>query len=121
MKTIKKLNNFALILCFLFYLTCYLRFVGQAFLTIIQILTAIFLTVKIFSKPNNLSIKNQIKTYWIITILNAIILFSFFHTIMWNDFLQVAFVTIIPNLTAIYFYKILLKYESLRFEKIKID
>lgn len=120
MKTIKKINNFALIICFLFYLTCYLRFAGQLFLAIIQILTAIFITIKIFSKPNNLSLKNKIKTYWIITIVNAVILFSFFHMIMWNDFLQVVFVTIIPNVTAIYFYKILLKYENLRFTKIKI-
>lgn len=117
MKTIKKLNNFALIICFLFYLTCYLRFTGQIFLTVIQILTAIYLTIKIFSKTNRESIKKQIITYWTIIVFNATILFSFFSFIMWNDFLQIVFVTLIPNITAIYFYRIVLKYENLRIAK----
>jgi hypothetical protein len=115
MKTIKKLNNFALIICFLFYLTCYLRFAGQIFLTVVQILTAIYLSIKIFSKINNDILKGQIKIYWMTIIFNAAILFSFFHKIMWNDFLQIVFVTIIPNITAIYFFRILLKYENLQF------
>jgi hypothetical protein len=115
MKTIKKLNNFALIFCFLFYLTCYLRFVGQIFLTVVQVLTAIYLTIKIFSKINNDIIKNPIKTYWIIILFNAAILFSFFHRIMWDDTLQIVFITIIPNITAIYFFRILIKYENLQF------
>ena len=117
MKTIKKLNNFALIICFLFYLTCYLRFAGQIFLTVIQVITAIYLTIKIFSKINDDIIKNQIKTYWITIISNAAILFSFFHDIMWNDTLQIVFVTLIPNVTAIYFFIILIKYENLQFSR----
>lgn len=115
MKTIKKLNNFALIICFLFYLTCYLRFVGQTFITVVQAITAIYLTIKIFSKINDDIIKNQIKTYWMIIISNAVILFSFFHEIMWNDTLQIVFITIIPNVTTIYFFRILIKYENLQF------
>ena len=111
----KSFNKFALIICFLFYLTCYLRFAGQAFLLIVQLISAIFLTVEIFSKPNNYKIKNQIKTYWIVTILNSVILLQFFSFIMWNDFLQVVFVTLIPNITAIYFYRILIKCENLEF------
>ncbi|KRB57199.1 hypothetical protein ASD98_02635 [Flavobacterium sp. Root186] len=115
MVSTKSMNKFALIICFLFYLTCYLRFAGQAFLLIVQLISAIFLSIEIFSKPNNYKIKNQIKTYWTVTILNAIILFSFFNFIMWNDFLQVVFVTLIPNITAIYFYRILIKCENLGF------
>ena len=117
MKTIKKLNNFALIICFLFYLTCYLRFAGQIFLAVIQAITAIYLTIKIFSKINDDIIKNQIKIYWMIIISNAVILFSFFNKIMWNDALQIVFVTIIPNVTAIYFFRILIKYENLQFSR----
>jgi hypothetical protein len=105
----KTINKFAFAICFLFYLTCYLRFVGQAFLLIVQVISAFFLTVEIFSKPDNYKIKNQIKKYWTVTILNAIILLSFFSFIMWNDFLQVVFVTLIPNITAIYFFQILTK------------
>jgi len=115
MTTLKQINNFALISCFLLYLTCYLRFVGQSFLPIVQILTAIYLTYNFFSKSNNHKIKNQIKTYWVVTAVNAIILFSFFNFIMWNDFLQIVFVTLIPNITAIYFYRILIKCENLGF------
>lgn len=111
----KSINKLAIIICFLFYLTCYLRFAGQAFLLLIQSISAIFLTIEIFPKPNNYKIKKQIKTYWAVTVLNAIILFSFFNYIMWNDFLQVVFVTIIPNITAIYFYRILIKCENLGF------
>jgi hypothetical protein len=34
---------------------------------------------------------------------------------MWNDTLQIVFVTIIPNVTAIYFFRILIKYETYNF------
>ncbi|TDP00996.1 hypothetical protein EV145_105378 [Flavobacterium sp. 245] len=115
MVTLRQINIFALVICFLLYLTCYFRFAGQALLTITQIISGIFVTIEIFSKPKNYKIKSQIKTYWIVTILNIIVLFSFFNFIMWNDFLQVTFVTLIPNITAIYFYRILIKYEDLGF------
>lgn len=111
MISLKQFNFFACIICFLLYLTCYFRFIGQSFLTATNIISAIFLSIQIFSKPNNSDIKNDLKRYWLITILNLTILFSFFQMIMWNDFLQVFFVTIIPNITAIYFIKILIKEE----------
>lgn len=104
----KTINKFAIIICIIFYLTCYLRFAGQALLCIVQIISAVFLTIEIFSKEINL-LKNKIKIYWMVTIANALLLISFFHFIMWNDFLQVLFVTIIPNIAAIYFFKILIK------------
>jgi len=104
----KTINKFAIIICIIFYLTCYLRFAGQAFLCLFQIISAVFLTIQIFSKHIN-HFKKEIKIYWLVTIANALLLISFFHFIMWNDFLQVLFVTIIPNSTAIYFFRILIK------------
>jgi hypothetical protein len=113
MINLKQFNIFACIVCFLLYLTCYFRFIGQSFLTITNMISAIFLTIQIFSKlNNNNNIQKDIKRYWLITILNLAILFSFFQIIMWNAFLQVVFVTIIPNITAIYFIKILIKHEN---------
>lgn len=107
MKLLLSINKFALIICFLFYLTCYLRFIGQAFLCTVQIITALFITVEIFSKQ--LKFKKDIKLYWLVTIANATLLFSFFHSIMSNDFFQILFVSLIPNITAIYFFKLLIK------------
>jgi len=104
----KAFNKFAIIICIIFYLTCYLRFVGQAFLCMVQMITAVFLTIEIFSKNLN-QFKKEIKIYWLVAIANAIIFISFFHFIMWNDLLQVLFVTIVPNITAIYFFRILTK------------
>jgi hypothetical protein len=36
---------------------------------------------------------------------------------MWNDTLQIVFITIIPNVTTIYFFRILIKYENLQFSR----
>jgi hypothetical protein len=112
MISLKQFNIFACIVCILLYLTCYFRFVGQSFLSITNVISAIFLTIQIFSKPKNEIIKKDITKYWVITILNFTLLFSFFNVIMWNDFLQIVFVSIIPNITAIYFIKILIKQET---------
>ncbi len=112
MITAKQIIFFAFIICFLLYLTCYFRFAGQAILSVIQIISAIFLTFEVFSQQGLLEIKKQVKTYWISTILNIGILFCFFSLIIWNDFLQIVFVTLIPNITAIYFFRILIKYEK---------
>lgn len=111
MKTLLSLNRFAIIICFLFYLTCYLRFAGQLFLCGIQIISAITISIIIFQK-SFYSFKNSLLIYWISTIINILILFLFFRTIMWNDFLQVLFVTIIPNITAIYFFRLVIKIEN---------
>ncbi|KFF05321.1 hypothetical protein B0A68_07010 [Flavobacterium reichenbachii] len=112
MITLKRINIYAFTICFLLYLTCYFRFAGQAILTVTQLISAIILSTTIFSKPKNSLIKKELKNYCLITITNMIILFWFFSFIMWNDFLQVLFVTIIPNLTAVYFFRILIKYEK---------
>lgn len=107
MKRLVSINKFALIVCFLFYMTCYLRFIGQAFLCTVQIITALIITFEIFS--NQVKFKKSIKIYWLATITNSILLFSFFQSIMSNDFFQILFVTLIPNITAIYFFKLLIK------------
>jgi hypothetical protein len=112
MITLKQINIYAFVICFLLYLTCYFRFAGQAILTTTQLISAIILSIEIFSKPKNRTIKNELKIYWSITVINIVILFWFFSFIMWNDFLQVFFVTITPNLTAIYFFRILIKYKK---------
>jgi hypothetical protein len=109
---LKQINIYAFVICFLLYLTCYFRFAGQAILTATQLISAIILSITIFSKSKNSLIKKELKNYWLITITNMIVLFWFFSFIMWNDFLQVVFVTLIPNLTAIYFFRILIKYEK---------
>lgn len=89
-------------------MTCYLRFTGQLFLCSVQIITALFITFEIFSKQQQ-KFKKDIKVYWLVIIANALLFFSFFHDIMRNDFLQILFVTLIPNVTAFYFFKLLIK------------
>lgn len=113
MITLKQINIIAFIVCILLYLTCYLRFAGQALLTIVQVFSAFAVTIQVFTKQNMEDIKKRIRNYWLIIILNAIVLFSFFENIMWNDFLQILFVTIIPNITAIYFIKTLTKINNI--------
>jgi hypothetical protein len=109
MKSLKKLNKIAIIICFLFYLTCYLRFIGQGFLCLVQIVTAVVLTPKIYATQID-EFKKRIKTYWLVTAGNLIILGLFFEVIMWNDFLQFPFVSIFPNIMAIYFYRLLTEF-----------
>lgn len=115
MKYFKSLNNLAIIVCILFYLTCYLRFIGQGFLCFVQMITAIFLTFEIFSKKI-VTFKKNIKIYWLISLSNLALLIAFFHFIMWNDFLQFIFVTLLPNIMAIYFFRLLNKF--IEYEKI---
>lgn len=106
MKRIKAFNQFAILLCFLLYLTCYLRFIGQAFLGIVQIISAIFITIDVYSQSIN-ACKQKIKIFWIATLLNLAIIATFFETILNNDFLQFPFISILPNLLAFYFMGIL--------------
>nr|WP_294938820.1 hypothetical protein [uncultured Flavobacterium sp.] len=106
MNYFKPINKFAMILCFLLYLTCYLRFMGQLFLCGIQIISALFLTIEIFSKPTGKFI-NKITVYWILTSINLIIVVTFFKSVLENDFLQFPFITLFPNLIAIYFWRLL--------------
>ncbi len=108
MKMLLSINKFAILICFLFYLTCYLRFIGQAFLCTIQIISALFITIEIFSKQIN-ELKKSIAIYWLVTIVNATVLYSFFYFIMQNDFFQILLVSVIPNITAICFFKLLIK------------
>lgn len=109
MKSLKQLNKIAIIICFLFYLTCYLRFIGQGYLCLVQIITAVILTPKIYATQIG-EFKKRINTYWLVTAANLIILGLFFEVIMWNDFLQFPFVSIFPNIMAIYFYRLLTEF-----------
>lgn len=116
MKSLKPFYRFALIICFLFYLTCYLRFIGQAFLTLVQVISAIFLTIEIYSKSIN-QFKKSIVLFWIMLGINALIVTCFYTPIMWNDFLQFPFISIFPNLIAIYFWYLLkdfIEYDELK-------
>ncbi len=110
--TLRQTNIIAFTICILLCLTCYGRFTGQLFLSFVQVLSAIGITIQYVMTPDQKDIKNRIKTYWMITIANAVILFSLFETIMWNDFLQVFFINIIPNITAVYFIKTLILIEK---------
>lgn len=106
MKRIKAFNQFAILLCFLLYLTCYLRFIGQAFLGIVQIISAIIVTIDVYSQSIN-ACKQKIKIFWIATLINLAVIVAFFETILNNDFLQFPFISILPNLLAFYFMGIL--------------
>ncbi|MFD1601505.1 hypothetical protein ACFSJW_15790 [Flavobacterium artemisiae] len=105
--TLRQINIIAFVICILFYLTCYARFTGQIFLSFVQIFSAIGITIPFLMVKDQSEIKKRIKIYWLVTILNALLLFSFFKTIMWNDLLQVVFVNIIPSITAVYFIRTL--------------
>lgn len=105
MKTIKKNIQIAATLCFLLYITCYLRFIGQAFLEIITIFSAITLTYSDYLKP--LDHIKKLRVFWIIKFIHITLFIAFYKTIMWNDFLQISIVTIVPNLMVIYLIHIL--------------
>ena len=108
MISIKAFNKFAFLICLLGYMSCYLRFEGQIFLLVVQFISAVRITPYIFKSNDNYLI-NCLVSYWVITTINFVVLYAFFQFIMWNDFLQIPIVSIIPNLTAIYFYKLLTK------------
>jgi hypothetical protein len=106
MRAIKSMNQLAFLICFLFYLTCYLRFIGQSFLAIVQIISAIFITIEIYSKSIN-PFKKRILLFWKMAGINIIIVTCFYTYIMNNDFLQFPFISIFPNLIALYFWNLL--------------
>ena len=107
---LKKTYQFGMILCFLLYLTCYGRFLGQAIITIIQVFAAILLTITIH-KENIQNLKSKIKLYWSVLIPNIILVFSL-KIILHSDPLQFIFMTLLPNIMTFYLYGILLKVEK---------
>ncbi len=111
MWSLKSNYHLAILICFLLYLTCYGRFFGQLYLTLIQLITAFSLTITIY-KGNIQNLKSKIKLFWTIIIPNIILVFSL-KIILHTDPLQFIFITLLPNIMTFYLYGILLKVEKI--------
>lgn len=106
------MNNFAIVIAILGYLSCYLRFHGHSFLLCTQIIIGIMITISLKSITNQI-IKKRIIHFWVITIIYSIAhIIIYFKTqnyiSVWaNDFLSVLFLNIIPIYISYYFTKTL--------------
>ncbi|MGX7667989.1 hypothetical protein [Flavobacterium pedocola] len=108
MRRLKAFIKFAMLFCFLLYLTCYLRFIGQVFLELAVLISALSITLDVYTKPITIY-RKELKIFWITTILNLAIVSVFFETVLNNDILQFPFITFFPNVCALYFLRILNK------------
>jgi hypothetical protein len=70
--------------------------------------SAIFLTIDIYSKAMN-QFKKQIMLFWKMAVINMAVVFFFYTPVMNNDYLQFPFVSIFPNIIALYFWGLLNK------------
>ncbi|UUF14970.1 MULTISPECIES: hypothetical protein [Flavobacterium] len=108
MKTLKKINKIALITTLVLFLTIYLGMLAQILLGIIQVISAIYLTVKVYNKSDYA--KRNLSIYWIVT-LSELALFYIQHYYFptSNDAIEWSLMVIFPMSIAIYFYTILRK------------
>lgn len=108
MKTLKKINKIALCTTLLLFLTVYLGMLAQIPLGIIQVISAIYLTVKVYNKSDYA--KRNLSIYWIVT-LSELALFYVQHYYFptSNDAIEWSLMVVFPMSIAIYFYIIMRK------------
>ncbi len=108
MKTLKKINKIALLTTLVLFLTVYLGMLAQIPLGIIQVISAIYLTVKMYHKSDYA--KRNLSTYWIVTISELVLFYvqhNYFPTS--NDAIEWSLMVVFPMSIAIYFYIIMKK------------
>lgn len=108
MKTLKLINKIALFTTLVLFLTVYLGMLAQIPLGIIQVVSAIILTVKTYQ--NSDYAKRNLSIYWIATI-SELTLFHIQHYYFptSNDAVEWSLMVIFPMSIAIYFYIIMRK------------
>jgi len=108
MKTLKKINKIALFTTLVLFLTVYLGLLAQIPLGVIQVVSAIYLTIKTYNKLDYA--KKHLSNYWIITIVELTLLYlqnNYYQTS--NDAIEWSLMMIFPMSIAIYFYIIMKK------------
>jgi hypothetical protein len=108
MKTLRKINNIAFYTTLILYITLYLGMLAQILLGIIQVITAIILTKKMFLNSNYAKINLII--YWILTSteLSLLILEQFYFP-SHDDRIEFTLIVFFPAAIAIYFFIIMRK------------
>lgn len=108
MKTLKLINKIALCTTLILFLTIYLGMLAQIPLGIIQVISAIYLTVKTYNKSDYA--KNNLRIYWIVTISELVLFYvQHYYFPTSNDALEWSLMVIFPMSIAIYFYIIMRK------------
>lgn len=108
MKTLKRINKVALIITLILYLTYYLGLLSQILLGAIQVVIAIFITIKFFT--NSTYARKHLSFYWTFVMLEflAIYLEQYYWKTS-NDFYEILIYVISPMSIALYFTLILNK------------
>lgn len=108
MKTLKKINKIALITTLILFLTVYLGMLAQIPLGIIQVISAIYLTIKMYHKSDYA--KRNLSTYWIVTISELVLFYvQHYYFPTSNDAIEWSLMVVFPMSIAIYFYAIMRK------------
>lgn len=124
MKTLRKINKIALFTTLVLFLTVYLGLLAQIPLGIIQVVSAIYLTIKTYNKSDYA--KKHLSNYWIVTIVELTLLYLQNHYYQTsNDAIEWSLMMIFPMSIAIYFYiimkKIVEEYEYTKSHKINFN
>jgi len=108
MKTLRKINKIALFTTLVLFLTVYLGLLAQIPLGIIQVVSAIYLTIKTYYKSDYA--KRHLTNYWLVTIAElALFYLQHYHYPTSNDAIEWSLMLIFPMSIAIYFYIIMKK------------
>ena len=108
MKTLKKINKIALLTTLVLFLTVYLGLLAQIPLGIIQVISAIYLTIKMYHKLGYA--KRHLCNYWIVTITELILVYWLFCNFQETyDAIKLLIMLVFPMSIAIYFYIIMKK------------
>jgi hypothetical protein len=119
MKTLRKINTIAFHTTLVLYLTLYLGMLAQIPLGIIQVLSAIILTEKMFLKSNYA--KLHLTIYWILAFTELTLLYlEQFHFPSSDDRIEFTLMAFFPTSIAIYFFIIMRKLTN-EYELKKID
>ena len=100
MKNIARINNVAFGICILLSITIYLTIIALPILGLIQIISALLITIKIKEKTKDL--KTNISIYWVLALSNLLLMHLNSDMLFNNDYSLYIFI-IIPIAIAIYF------------------
>jgi hypothetical protein len=83
MKTIRNINKIAFYTTLILFATIYVGLIAQILLGIIQLISALILTNKFYNKSQYA--KTNLSIYWIVTIIEIILLYSTANSIIMSD------------------------------------
>ena len=114
MKTLRRINNIAFYTTLILFITVYLGMLAQIPLGIIQVISAIILTYKMFLKSDYA--KKHLTIYWILTLTELFLFYlEQYHYQSSNDFIELSLMVFFPMAIAIYF-KIIMNHITKEYE-----